>query len=65
MRSSPAEKLRIALPLLPHAALLHKNEARWAMARGHAADGPVPNFPLHLYLDALPAVEPERVTGLR
>ena len=42
-----------------------ENEARWAMARERAADGPVPNFLPHLYLDALPAVQPERVTVLR
>jgi NitT/TauT family transport system substrate-binding protein len=42
-----------------------EDEARWAMARGYAANGPVPNFLPHLYLDALLAVEPERVTVLR
>jgi NitT/TauT family transport system substrate-binding protein len=42
-----------------------EDEARWAMARGYAATGPVPNFLPHLYLDALLAVEPERVTVLR
>jgi NitT/TauT family transport system substrate-binding protein len=42
-----------------------EDEARWAMARGYAAKGPVPNFLPHLYLDALLAVEPERVTVLR
>jgi ABC-type nitrate/sulfonate/bicarbonate transport system substrate-binding protein len=41
-----------------------EDEARWAMARGYAATGPVPNFLPHLYLDALLAVEPERVTVL-
>ena len=35
------------------------------MARGYAATGPIPNFLPHLYLDALLAVEPERVTVLR
>lgn len=38
--------------------------SRWAMARGYAAKGPVPNFLPHLYLDALLAVEPERMTVL-
>jgi NitT/TauT family transport system substrate-binding protein len=41
-----------------------EDEARWAMARGHVAKGPVPNFLPHLYLDALLTVEPERVTVL-
>lgn len=42
-----------------------EDEARWAMARGYATKGPIPNFLPHLYLDALLAVEPERVTVLR
>ena len=42
-----------------------EDEARWAMARGYAPKGPVPNFLPHLYLDALLAVQPERVTVLR
>ncbi len=41
-----------------------EDEARWAMARGHVAQGPVPNLLPHLYLDALLAVQPERVTVL-
>jgi len=39
-------------------------QARWAMARGHVASGPVPNLLPHLYLDALLAVRPERVSVL-
>jgi NitT/TauT family transport system substrate-binding protein len=39
-----------------------EDEARWAMARGYADQGPVPNFLPHLHLDALLAVQPERVT---
>ena len=39
-----------------------EDEARWAMARGYADKGPVPNFLPHLHLDALLAVRPERVT---
>jgi len=39
-----------------------EDEARWAMARGYADRGPVPNFLPHLHLDALLAVQPERVT---
>jgi NitT/TauT family transport system substrate-binding protein len=42
-----------------------EDQARWAMARGYVADGPVPNFLPHLYLDALVAVRPERVTVVR
>jgi NitT/TauT family transport system substrate-binding protein len=34
------------------------------MARGHVASGPVPNLLPHLYLDALLAVRPERVSVL-
>lgn len=41
-----------------------EDEARWAMVRGYAAKGPVPNLLPHLYLDALLAVQPERVTVL-
>lgn len=39
-------------------------QARWAMARGHVAAGPVPNLLPHFYLDALLAVRPERVSVL-
>jgi len=42
-----------------------EDEARWAMARAYAPKGPIPNFLPHLYLDALLAVRPERVTVLR
>lgn len=42
-----------------------EDEARWAMARGYVEQGPVPNFLPHLYLDALLAVRPERVTVVR
>lgn len=42
-----------------------EDEARWAMARGYAEKGPVPNFLPHLYLAALLAVQPERVTVVR
>lgn len=41
-----------------------EDEARWAMARGYADKGPVPNLLPNLYLDALLAVQPERVTVL-
>jgi NitT/TauT family transport system substrate-binding protein len=42
-----------------------EDEAHWAMARGYADKGPVPNFLPHLHLDALLAVQPERVTVVR
>ena len=42
-----------------------EDESRWAMERGYAPTGPVPNFLPHLYLDALLAVKPERVTIVR
>jgi len=42
-----------------------EDEARWAMARGYADARAVPNFLPHLYLDALLAVQPERVTVVR
>jgi ABC-type nitrate/sulfonate/bicarbonate transport system substrate-binding protein len=41
-----------------------EDESRWAMTLGHAAKGPVPNFLPNLYLDALLAVRPDRVTVL-
>ena len=40
-------------------------EARWAMARGYIEKGPIPSFLLNLCLDALLAVQPERVTVMR
>jgi hypothetical protein len=42
-----------------------EDEARRAMVRGYSPKGPVPDFLPHVYLDALLAVEPERVTVLR
>lgn len=39
-----------------------EDQARWAIARGYARQQPVPNFLQHLYLGALLAVSPERVT---
>jgi NitT/TauT family transport system substrate-binding protein len=39
-----------------------EDEARWAMTRGYAERREVPNFLPHLYLDALLAVQPQRVT---
>lgn len=42
-----------------------EDQARWAMARGLAPSGALPNLLPHLYLDALLAVQPERVTVVR
>jgi ABC-type nitrate/sulfonate/bicarbonate transport system substrate-binding protein len=39
-----------------------EDEAHWAIARWYAPRGPFPNFLPHLYLDALLAVRPDRVT---
>lgn len=51
--------------LLQSQLLTLEDEARWAMERGYVSAGPVPNFLPHLYLDALLAVKPERVTVVR
>lgn len=51
--------------LLQSQLITMEDEARWAMARGYVAKGPVPNFLPNLYLDALLAVRPERVTVVR
>jgi NitT/TauT family transport system substrate-binding protein len=45
--------------------ILLEDEARWAMASGHAPAGPMPNFLPHLYLDALLAARPDRVSVIR
>lgn len=42
-----------------------EEQARWAMARGYAEKGSIPNFLPNFYLDALLAVRPERVTVAR
>lgn len=39
-----------------------EDEARWAVERGYVEEKQVPNFLPNLYLDALLAVQPERVT---
>lgn len=39
-----------------------EDQARWAIARGYAKQQVVPNFLPHIYLGALLAVSPERVT---
>ncbi len=42
-----------------------EEEARWAMTRGYVEKGPIPNFLPNLYLDALLAAQPARVTVMR
>jgi len=59
------QQLDFRVDLLQSHLITLEDEARWAMARGYAPKGPVPNFLPHLYLDALLAVQPERVTVLR
>jgi NitT/TauT family transport system substrate-binding protein len=54
--------LRLAVDLRQSQLVTLEDEARWAMARGHAPRGPMPNFLPRLSLDALLAVRPERVT---
>ncbi len=59
------QQLDFRINLLQSHLITLEDEARWAMARGYAPKGPVPNFLPHLYLDALLAVQPDRVTVLR
>lgn len=54
-----------ALELTQSQLVTLEDVAAWAMARGYAEKGPVPNFLPALYLDALLAVEPARVTVAR
>ena len=58
------EQIDFRINLLQSHLVTLEDEARWAMARGYAAKRPVPNFLPHLYLDALLAAQPERVTVL-
>lgn len=54
--------LDLRVDLLQSQLITLEDEARWAMARGYAPRGAVPNFLPHLHLDALAAVRPDRVT---
>lgn len=56
------EDLNLRVDLLQSQLITLEDEARWAMARGYAPRGAVPNFLPHLNLDALAAVRPDRVT---
>jgi len=59
------QELNFRVDLLQSQLITLEDEARWAMARGYAPAGAVPNFLPHLYLDALLAAQPERVTVVR
>lgn len=56
------EALGFRVNLLQSQLVTLEEEARWAMERGHAPPGSVPNFFSHLYLDALLDEQPDRVT---
>jgi NitT/TauT family transport system substrate-binding protein len=55
-------ELDFRVDLLQSQLITLEDEARWAMARGYAPIGNVPNLLPSLYLDALNAVKPDRVT---
>jgi len=61
LRASWAE-LDFRVDLLQSQLITLEDEARWAMARGYAPKAALPNFLPHLYLEALLAIEPARVT---
>jgi NitT/TauT family transport system substrate-binding protein len=56
------QDLSFKVNLLQSNLITLEEQARWALARGHSQSGSVPNFTSHLYLDALLAEEPDRVT---
>lgn len=56
------QELTFRVNLLQSHLITLEEQARWAIARGHSQIGSVPNFLSHLYLDALLAEEPDRVT---
>ncbi len=58
-------ELDLAVDMQQSQLITLEDEARWAIARGHAPPGPLPNFLPHLSLDALLAVLPERVSVVR
>jgi len=59
------QELDFRVNLLQSHLVTLEDQARWAMARGHAERKAVPNFLPHLYLDALLAEQPDRVTVVR
>lgn len=56
---------RFRVDLLQAQLVTLEDEARWAMLRGYAKQGPLPNFLPNLHQDALLAVRSERVTVVR
>lgn len=56
------QELTFRVNLLQSQLITLEEQARWAIARGHSQIGSVPNFLSHLYLDALLAEEPDRIT---
>jgi len=56
------QDLDFRVDLLQSQLITLEDQARWAMARGYAPQSAVPNFLPRLYLDALLAAKPERVT---
>jgi NitT/TauT family transport system substrate-binding protein len=68
LRTDPAElqaswtDLRFHVDLRQSQLITWEDQTRWAMARGLAKPGPVPNFLDSLHLDALEAARPDRVT---
>ncbi|HEY9026628.1 MAG TPA: NrtA/SsuA/CpmA family ABC transporter substrate-binding protein [Burkholderiaceae bacterium] len=56
------DDLEFRVDLLQSQLITLEDEARWAMARGYAPRGAVPDLLASLYLDALIAVKPDRVT---
>lgn len=56
------EDLGFRVNLLQSQLVTLEDQARWAMARGHAKQQAMPNFLSHLYLDALLNEQPDRVT---
>ena len=57
--------LSIRVELRQSQLITFEDEARWAMARGYADPGPIPNFLPRLHLDPLLALDPDRVTVVR
>jgi ABC-type nitrate/sulfonate/bicarbonate transport system substrate-binding protein len=56
------QDLNFRVNLLQSHLVTLEDQARWAIVRGHAQHKTVPNFLSHLYLDALLAERPDRVT---
>ena len=56
------QELSFRVNLLQSHLIALEEQARWAIARGYSQVGSVPNFTSHLYLDALLAEDPDRVT---